>query len=112
MKEEKFHTLGSPFVGGDCGWWSRGASEPRRRVQQRVRRAKGRDSQRISANQHSPAGEACLLTRRDGWGLGAEGPASEVRSQGEDWGWQREHSRKGASAPQLDRKSTRLNSSH
>ena len=33
-------------------------------------------------------------------GLGAEAPAS-VRSQGEDWGWRREHSLKGASAPQL-----------
>ena len=27
--------------------------------------------------------------------------ASEVGSQGEDWGWRREHSLKGASAPQL-----------
>ena len=34
-------------------------------------------------------------------GLGAEAQASEVRSQGEDWGWRREHSLKGASAPQL-----------
>ena len=25
----------------------------------------------------------------------------EVRSQGEDWGWQHEHSLKGASAPEL-----------
>ena len=31
----------------------------------------------------------------------AEARASEVRSQGEDWGWLREHSLKGASAPQL-----------
>ena len=29
---------------------------------------------------------------------------SEVRSQGEDWGWRREHSLKGASAPQLARR--------
>ena len=29
------------------------------------------------------------------WGLGAEVQASEVRSQGEDWGWMREHSLKG-----------------
>ena len=36
-----------------------------------------------------------------GWGLGAEALASEVRSQGEDWGWLREHSLKGASAPRL-----------
>ena len=33
-------------------------------------------------------------------GLGAEARAS-VGSQGEDWGWRREHSLKGVSAPQL-----------
>ena len=38
------------------------------------------------------------------WGLGAEAQALEVRSQGEDWGWLREHSLKGASAPQLGRR--------
>ena len=52
-------------------------------------------------DQHSPAWEACLLTRQGGWGLGAEARASVVL-QGEDWGWRREHSLKGASAPQLD----------
>ena len=31
--------------------------------------------------------------------MGAEAQASEVGSQGEDWGWRREHSLKGASAP-------------
>ena len=38
-----------------------------------------------------------------GWdrlGLGAEARASEVRSQGEDWGWLHEHSLMGASATQ------------
>ena len=49
-------------------------------------------AQRIGADQHSPAGEACLLTRQGGRGwelrLG-------LRSQGEDWGWQREHSLQG-----------------
>ena len=59
-------------------------------------------TQRIGADQHSPAREACLLTRWGGWGLGAEVQASEVRSWGEDWGWLREHSLKGASAPQLE----------
>ena len=33
--------------------------------------------------------------------MGTEAPASEVRPQGEDWGWLRLHSLKGASAPQL-----------
>ena len=36
-----------------------------------------------------------------GWGLGAEALASAVRPQREDWSWLREHSLKGASAPQL-----------
>ena len=45
--------------------------------------------------------EACLLTRQGGWGLGAEAPASEVRSQEEDWGWLHEHGLKGASVPQI-----------
>ena len=55
----------------------------------------------MGADQHSPAREACLLTQWDGLGLGPEALASDVRSQGEDWGWLREHSLKGASAPQL-----------
>ena len=79
------------------------ALEPWRRAQQQGCRGKSREipAQRIGADQHSPAREACLLTRRGGWGLGAEARASEVRSQGDDWGWLREHSLKGASAPQL-----------
>ena len=79
------------------------ASEPQRRAQQQGCRGQSGDfpAQRIGVDQHSPAQEACLLTHRDGKGLGAEAPASEVRSQGEDWGWLREHSLKGASAPQL-----------
>ena len=58
-------------------------------------------TQKISADQHSPAREACLLTCLDGWGLGAETRALEVRPQGGDWGWLCEHSLKGATAPQL-----------
>ena len=34
-------------------------------------------------------------------GLGAEAQASEVGSQGEDWGWRCEHRLRGASVPQL-----------
>ena len=101
-RRKGFHTLGSPFTGGDGE--ARGeASEPRRRAQQQGCRGQSREipTQRISADQHSPAWEACLLTHLDGWGLGAEARASEVRPQGEDWGWLREHSVKGASAPQL-----------
>ena len=58
-------------------------------------------AQRSGADQHSPAREACLLTRQGGRGLEAEAPALEVGSQGEDWGWLHEHSLKGASVPQL-----------
>ena len=36
--------------------------------------------------------------------MGAEARASEVGLQGEDWGWLREHSLKGATAPQLARR--------
>ena len=89
-------------MGGDCGWRRGEASEPRRRAQEQGCGGQSREipAQRISANQHSPAREACLLTRRGGRELGAEARAS-VRSQGEDWGWRRAHSLKGASAPQL-----------
>ena len=73
------------------------ASEPRRRVQQQGCRGQSREipAQRIGADQHSPAREACLLIRRGGRGLGAEDRASEVGLQGEDWGWWRDHSLKG-----------------
>ena len=79
------------------------ASEPWRRAQQQGCRGQSGEipAQRIGDNQHSPAREACWLTRRGRRRLGAEAPASEVRSQGEDWGWLCEHSLKGASAPQL-----------
>ena len=100
-----FHTLGSPFTGGDGGLRGE-ASEPWRRAQQQGCRGQSGEipKQRITANWHSPAWEACLLTPQEGWGLGAEAPASEVRPQGEDWGWLREHSLRGATAPQLDEK--------
>ena len=103
MKEEKF-----PHTRKPLHWWrrgvaERGASEPRRRVQPQGCGGQSGEipAQRIGADQHSPAREACLLTRWGGRGLGAEAWASEVRSPGEDWGWLREHSLKGASAPRL-----------
>ena len=79
------------------------ALEPRRRAQQQGCRGQSREipAQRISADQRSPAREACLLPRRGGRGLGVEAPASEVGSQGEDGGWLCDHSLKGASEPQL-----------
>ena len=77
--------------------------EPQRRAQpQGCGRQSGEiPAQRISADQHAPAREACPLTGRGARGMGAEARASEVRSQADDGGWLREHSLKGASAPWL-----------
>ena len=96
MKEERFPHTRKPLRGQRLWVAEGGASEPRRRAQQQGCRGQSREmpAQRISANLHSPAQEACLLTCQGGQGLGAEAPAS-VRSQGEDWGWLREHSLKG-----------------
>ena len=66
-----------------------------------VRRAKQRDSRtedQRRAALTSPRGLSAQPPARVG--LGAEAQAS-VGSQGEDWGWRREHSLKGASASQL-----------
>ena len=103
MKEERFPHTRKPLRGRRL-WVAEGeASEPRRRAQPQGCGGQSGEipARRIGANQHSPAREACLLTRQGGRGLGAEAPASEVRSQGEDWGWLHEQSLKGASAPQL-----------
>ena len=88
------------------------ALEPWRRAQQQGWRGQSEEipTQRIGADQHSPAQEACLLTRRGGRGLGAEARASEVRPQGEDCGWLHEHSLKGVSAPQLAGRESRKKS--
>ena len=96
MKEERFPHTRSPFAGRDCGWRRGEASEPQRRAQPQGCRGHSREipAQRLGAEQHSAAREACLLSRRGGRGLGAEAWAL-VGSQGEDWGWQHEHSLKG-----------------
>ena len=96
MKEEKFLTPGSPFAGRDCGW--RGEKLQSHGGEHSNRGAEGKAErflQRIGTDQHSPAREACLLTRRDRQRLEAEAWASEVGSQGADWGWRCEHSLKG-----------------
>ena len=67
-----------------------------------VERAKQRDSYTEDWCQPTLTSPRDLLTHLPGRVGVAEAPASsEVRSQGEDWGWLREHSLKGASAPQL-----------
>ena len=66
-----------------------------------VRRAKQRDSRMEARRRPALTSWRGLSAHPTGWaGLGAEARAS-VGSQGEDWGWWREHSLKGASAPQL-----------
>ena len=57
-------------MGGDCGWQRGEASEPRRRAQPQGcgRQSGAIPAQRIGAEQHPPAREACLLTRRGGRG--------------------------------------------
>ena len=103
MKKGKFPHTRKPLHWQRLGVVGEEALEPQRRAQQQGCRGQSREipTQRIGADQHPPAREACLLTHRGGWGLGAEAWASEDRSQGEDWGWLREHSLKGASAPRL-----------
>ena len=103
MKEERFPHTRKPLRGQRLQVAGGEASEPRRRAQPQGCGGQSGEipAQRSGADQHSPAREACLLTRRGGRGLGAEARASEVGSQGEDWGWLCEHSLKGASAPRL-----------
>ena len=97
MKEEKFPHTRKPLHRWRLRVAEGGASETRSRAQQQGCGGQSREipTQRLGADQHSPAREACLLTRRGRRGLGTEAPALEVRSQGEDWGWRCEHSLKG-----------------
>ena len=95
MKEERFPRT-RKLLRGRKLWVAEGeASEPQRRAQPQGCGGQSGEipARRIGAEQHSPAREACLLSRRGRQGLGAEARAS-VGSQGEDWGWQREHSLK------------------
>ena len=103
MKEEKFPHTRKPLHGQRLQVAEGGSFGATEESQPQGCGGQSREipTQRIGADQHSPAREVCLLTRQDGRGLGAEFLASEVRSQGEDWGWLREHSLKGGSAPQL-----------
>ena len=64
----------------------------------------------VLISNHQPERLICSPTGQDELGLGAEAQASEVRSQGEDWGWLREHSLKGPSAPQLAGRESRKKS--
>ena len=105
MKEERFPHTRKPLRGrrlrGVEGGSFRAMEES---AATGVRRAKRRDScteARRRAALTSPRGLSAHPPGRAG--LGAEARAS-VGSQGEDWGWRREHSLKGASAPPLARR--------
>ena len=68
MKEEKFPHTRKPLH-WQRQWVGRGkASEPRRRAQQQGCRGQNGEvpAQRMGANQHSLAQDACLLTHRPG----------------------------------------------
>ena len=102
MKEEKFPHTRKPLRGrrlrvAEGG--SFGATEESAATG--VRRAKWRDSHTEDRCQPALTSPRGLSAHWGRWGLGAEAWASEIGSQGEDWGWLREHSLKGASAPQL-----------
>ena len=105
MKEEKFPHTRSPFTGGDGGWQGGSFGATEESAATGVRRAKRRDSHTEVQCQPALTRLRGLCAHPPGWvGLGAEALRLEVRSQGEDWGWLREHSLKGASAPQLTRR--------
>ena len=70
-----------------------------------MQRAKRRDSHTEDSWQPALTSLRGLSAHPPGRvGLEAEARASEVISQGENWGWLREHSLKGTSAPELARR--------
>ena len=70
MKEERFPHIRKPLRWRRLWVMEAEASEPLRRAQQQGCRGQSRETppQKIGADQHSPAREACLLTRRGGRG--------------------------------------------
>ena len=70
MKEERCPRTRNPFAGGDCRWRRGEAPEPRRRARPQGCGGQSGEipAQRLGAEQHSSAREACLLPRRGGRG--------------------------------------------
>ena len=70
MKEERFPHTRKPLRGRRLRVAEGEASEPRRRAQAQGCGGQSGEipARRMGANQHSPAREACLLTRRGGRG--------------------------------------------
>ena len=102
MKGEKVPNTRKPLH-----WWRRGVAGGKlqsHRGEHSYRGAEGKGERfphrgSVPSSTHQPERLVCSPAG-GGSGLGAESQASEVRSQGEDWGWLCEHSLKWASAPQ------------
>ena len=97
MKEERFPHTRKPLR-GRRQWAAEGGSfgameESAATGVQRAQRRDSRTEDWCRPALTSPGGLSAPPPGRAG--LGAEVRASEVRSQGEDWGWRREHSLKG-----------------
>ena len=110
-RRKSFHTLGSPFTVGDGGCWGGSFGAKDESAAKGVQRAKWRGchtEDRCLPALTSPRGLSAHPPGR--MALEAEARASEVRFQGDDWGWLREHSLKGASAPRLAGREFRKNS--
>ena len=74
MKEESFHTLGSPFTGGDGGWWgvgelwSHGGECSNSGAEGKVERFPHRGS--VLTSTHQPKRLVCSPVRAgEGWEL-------------------------------------------
>ena len=77
---------------------SHGGEHSHRGAEGKAKRFPHRGS--VPSSTHQPERLVCSPAGAGG-GLGAKARASEVRSQGEEWGCLHEHSLKRASAPQL-----------
>ena len=104
MKEETFPYTRKPLHWRRQGWAggklrSHRGEHTNRATEGKAERFLHRGS--VPTSTHQPERLVCSPASRGQWGLGAEAPASsEVRSQGEDWGWMYEHNLMGDSAPQ------------
>ncbi len=102
VKEERFPHTRKPI----CGWRLRVVEGESFRAAEEsaatgVRKLKRRDSRTEDRCQPALTCPIGLSAPQPGRvGLGAEARAS-IRAQGEDWGWQREHSLQRTSVPRL-----------
>ena len=79
MKEERFPHTRKPLRGQRLWVVEGGASDLGGECSNRGAEGKAEiPARRIGAEQHSPAQEACLLTRQGRWGLGAEARAQST----------------------------------